>query len=97
MKLANILFTRGLMSRVAPADARVTAYAAHPGIVRTPLYRHMPPPLAWAMWAGLLLVGKSAEQGAQTVLFCATDPRAVPGGCVRACAPGGRVRDGGPD
>ena len=38
-KLANILFTRELAKRLQ--DSKVTAYAVHPGTVKTELNRHM--------------------------------------------------------
>ncbi len=60
-KLANILFIRELARR----QPELRAYAVHPGLVRT---RLIPGPLR-AFSASTML---SPEQGADTVLWCAT-------------------------
>uniref|UniRef100_A0A671ML03 Si:dkey-94e7.2 n=1 Tax=Sinocyclocheilus anshuiensis TaxID=1608454 RepID=A0A671ML03_9TELE len=62
-KLANILFTH----------TGVTAYAVHPGIVRTELKRHMNLGLL-IMWKVFRPFTKSPVQGAQTTIYCAVQP-----------------------
>jgi NAD(P)-dependent dehydrogenase (short-subunit alcohol dehydrogenase family) len=59
-KLANVLF----ISELARRRPEVDAYAVHPGLVRT---RIIPGPIR-ALTAGML----TPEQGADTVLWCAT-------------------------
>lgn len=60
-KLANILFIRELARR----EPDLNAYAVHPGLVDTPL---IPRPARLLMRKSLL----TPEQGADTVLWCAT-------------------------
>jgi len=67
-KLCNVLFTRELARRWA--DRGVTAYALHPGVVATRIWRQVPQPLRWL---GLKLM-ISSEDGAKTTLYCATAP-----------------------
>jgi retinol dehydrogenase-12 len=67
-KLCNVLFTRELARRWA--DRGVTAYALHPGVVATRIWRRVPQPLRWL---GLKLM-ISPEEGAETTVFCATAP-----------------------
>lgn len=70
-KLANVLFTYQLARRLE--NTQITANALHPGFVKTELYRHfgIVTPLVRSL-AGLL--GKSAEQGAQTPIYLASSP-----------------------
>ncbi|KAL3065233.1 retinol dehydrogenase 12 [Trematomus bernacchii] len=75
-KLANVLFSRELASRLK--DTGVTVYSLHPGIIRTELGRHLFPTLA--MWkrivaAAVMTFVKSPWEGAQTTLHCAVDER----------------------
>ncbi|MCP4810686.1 MAG: SDR family NAD(P)-dependent oxidoreductase [Proteobacteria bacterium] len=73
-KLANLLFTRGLVKR------GVTALAAHPGIAMTDLLRHFEGRWYFGMakpFMGLFL--QSAEMGALPQLRAATDPAAMTG------------------
>jgi NAD(P)-dependent dehydrogenase (short-subunit alcohol dehydrogenase family) len=67
-KLCNILFTRELARRWAGSG--VTAYAVHPGVVATGIWRRLPRPLRWLATRSML----SPEEGARTVLTCATAP-----------------------
>jgi len=67
-KLCNILFTRELARRWAGSG--VTAYAVHPGVVATGIWRRLPQPLRWLATLSML----SPEEGARTVLHCATAP-----------------------
>ncbi len=72
-KLATVLWSRQLAKRL-PIE-QVTVYSVHPGIVQTELYarsvnrfarlcRRLAGPLAFT----------TAEQGAQTTLYCALEP-----------------------
>jgi NAD(P)-dependent dehydrogenase (short-subunit alcohol dehydrogenase family) len=79
-KLANLLFSYELQSRLAAAQAGTIALAAHPGNARTALWRHTPrstqvlyrPRLApLTFW-----FAQSAEMGALATLRAATDPAA---------------------
>jgi retinol dehydrogenase-12 len=67
-KLCNILFTRELARRWVGSG--VTAYAVHPGVVATGIWRRLPQPLRWLATRSML----SPEEGARTVLTCATAP-----------------------
>jgi len=67
-KLCNILFTRELARRWAGSG--VTAYAVHPGVVATGIWRRLPRPLRWLATRSML----SPEEGARTILTCATAP-----------------------
>ena len=66
-KLCNILFSRELARRWS--ESGIATYAVHPGRVRTAIWRHAPAPVRW--WArhrGSI----SEEEGARTILYCAT-------------------------
>ena len=67
-KLANVLFTKELARRLQGTG--VTAYALHPGVVATDVWRQIPSVLAWLLKLTMI----SEEEGAKTTLFCATDP-----------------------
>lgn len=67
-KLANMLFTFELAQRLA--DTNVTAYAVHPGVVDTPLYRNQWSISKVVMWPIKKLFMKTPEQGAETTLYC---------------------------
>jgi NAD(P)-dependent dehydrogenase (short-subunit alcohol dehydrogenase family) len=60
-KLANVLHAAELAKRVDPR--RVTTYSLHPGVISTKLLK-----------SGFGARGESLERGAQTSVFCATDP-----------------------
>jgi NAD(P)-dependent dehydrogenase (short-subunit alcohol dehydrogenase family) len=73
-KLANLMFTYDLQRRLAAANAKTIAVAAHPGVAATELSRHVPgytlPGVSW-------LFGKvlnTSEMGALPQLRAATDP-----------------------
>ena len=70
-KLANVLFTSELARRLEGSG--VTAYALHPGVVATDLWREMP----WGLRHAAKLFMISPEQGARTTLHCATSPEAA--------------------
>jgi NAD(P)-dependent dehydrogenase (short-subunit alcohol dehydrogenase family) len=77
-KLANLLFTYELQRRLAAAQARTIAVAAHPGNARTefggdlgPVVRFaLSPGMSWLTWWFL----QSREMGALPSLRAATDP-----------------------
>lgn len=58
---------------VVLSDTGVTAYAVHPGVVRTELKRHMNLGLL-IMWKIVRPFTKTPVQGAQTTIYCAVDP-----------------------
>ena len=68
-KLANLLFAKELSRRLYSTG--VSVYAVHPGIVATDIWRSLPKPLHHIMNRFLL----SPEQGAETSLYCATQPQ----------------------
>ena len=68
-KLANILFAKELAKRL---PAGQTANAVHPGIIETPLWRHLPEETAKRMKTGMGF--RTIEQGAATQIFVATHP-----------------------
>jgi NAD(P)-dependent dehydrogenase (short-subunit alcohol dehydrogenase family) len=71
-KLANLLFARALAKRLA--GSAQTANAVHPGVIDTPLNRHMPlaARLAYPVVAAIAL--KSVPEGAATQCYVATHP-----------------------
>jgi NAD(P)-dependent dehydrogenase (short-subunit alcohol dehydrogenase family) len=69
-KLANVLFTRGLATRLAPGQS---AHSVHPGVIGTNLARSMG--LLGKVFVVLLkLFSKSPAQGAATSVYAATAP-----------------------
>lgn len=70
-KLANVLFTQELARRLDPAE--VTAYALHPGVVASQIWRRVPWPARQIMTRKMLTI----EAGARTSLHCATSPEAA--------------------
>ncbi|ORW94725.1 hypothetical protein AWB92_10415 [Mycobacterium sp. IEC1808] len=73
-KLCVLLFTIELAHRLRPT--RVTANAAHPGIVRTPMMREAQGVFRAISFAALPF-SRSPQQGAATSLFLATSPDAA--------------------
>jgi len=67
-KLANVLFTQELARRVAGRG--ITAYALHPGVVASDIWRRVP----WPVRPLIKLRMISPEEGARTSLYCATSP-----------------------
>jgi dehydrogenase/reductase SDR family protein 13 len=67
-KLANVLFTKELARRLEGSG--VTAYAVHPGVVATDVWRRVPPPFRWIMKKWMI----TPEEGAVSTLVCAADP-----------------------
>jgi len=75
-KIANIVFTRELQRRLDLENADVKVVSLHPGVVRTELVRHMEGPayfIMMALWPLIVFMSKTAEQGAQTSLYCALE------------------------
>ncbi|XP_006634549.2 retinol dehydrogenase 12 [Lepisosteus oculatus] len=83
-KLANVLFTRELASRLQGTG--VTAYAVDPGIVYTDAIRHMKTFFQVFIKAFSFLI-KTPAQGAYTTLYCVLTPDLESGGYYRNCAP----------
>lgn len=69
-KLANVLFTRELSRRWGPLG--VSAAAAHPGMVRTQWGNSGPLAVRLVMKSPLRLALRSAERGADTIVWLAT-------------------------
>jgi len=67
-KLCNILFAREIARRWAGRG--ITAYALHPGVIATDIWRSVPQPLRWLLTRWM----KTPEAGAATSIRCATDP-----------------------
>jgi NAD(P)-dependent dehydrogenase (short-subunit alcohol dehydrogenase family) len=70
-KLHMLMFTEELARRLA--GTRVTANAAHPGIVRTPMMLRAPGAFRIASYLSLPF-SVSAEKGARTSVYLATSP-----------------------
>lgn len=84
-KLANILFTRSLAKKLQGTG--VTAYALHPGVVKTDLWRHLNGPQQVVMKL-ISPFTKNSIQGAQTTIYCAVEPslETESGGYYSDCA-----------
>ena len=67
-KLANVCFSAELGRRLAGSG--VNAYALHPGVVASDIWRSIP----WPFRSLVKLRMISPEEGAQTSLYCATAP-----------------------
>ena len=67
-KLANVLHARELARRLDGTG--VTAYALHPGVVASDIWRRVPWPVRPLMTRRMI----SPEQGARTSLYCAASP-----------------------
>lgn len=80
-KLSNVLFTKELQRRLEGTG--VTAYALHPGVVSTNVWRKIPRP--FAALAKLFMI--DSQEGAKTTIHCATAPLAEldPGGYYDKC------------
>ena len=68
-KLANVLFVKELGRRLYGTG--VTAYAVHPGVVSTNVWQSLPKPMVKVLSRWMI----SPEEGAQTTLYCATQPQ----------------------
>src|SRR5207237_9611922 len=69
-KLMNVLHAKELARRLA--GTRVTAYALHPGVVASNIWRALPLPL---QWLGKLVM-LSNDHGAESPLYLAVAPGA---------------------
>jgi retinol dehydrogenase-12 len=67
-KLANVWFSAELGRRLAGFG--VNTYALHPGVVASDVWRSVP----WPFRSLIKLRMISTEEGAQTTLYCASDP-----------------------
>jgi NAD(P)-dependent dehydrogenase (short-subunit alcohol dehydrogenase family) len=67
-KLGNVLFTQELARRVT--DRGITAYALHPGVVASDIWRRVPWPVRPLIKRRMI----TTEEGARTSLYCATAP-----------------------
>jgi NAD(P)-dependent dehydrogenase (short-subunit alcohol dehydrogenase family) len=67
-KLANVVHAQELARRLEGSG--VTTYSLHPGAIASDVWRRIPWPVAPIM----KLFMKNTEEGAQTSLYCATDP-----------------------
>ena len=83
-KLCVLLFTIELAHRLRPT--RVTANAAHPGIVRTPMMRGAEGVFR-AISLAALPFSRSPQKGAATSLFLATSPHTASGQYFTNAAP----------
>jgi retinol dehydrogenase 12 len=81
-KLCNVLFTQELARRLAGTG--VTAYALHPGVVASDIWRRIPWPVRPLLTRRMLTV----DEGAKTSLYCATAPELaqVSGRYYEVCA-----------
>ncbi len=84
-KLANLLFVRALARRLRGSG--ITVNAAHPGVVRSRLFRGLPAPLRFALATVLRPFTRSPEQGARTSVYLATaaELERESGGYYRDC------------
>jgi retinol dehydrogenase 12 len=67
-KLCNVLYTQELARRLD--GAAVHAYALHPGVVASDIWRRVPRLARWFVTRRMLTI----EQGAVTSVYCATSP-----------------------
>lgn len=74
-KFANLLFAKELASRFS--GTKKTAYAVHPGIIKTNLARNMNPVLQAIFSLGEHLFLKSIPEGAATECYVATNPNVI--------------------
>ena len=81
-KLANVLHAQELGRRLDRTG--VTTYSLHPGVIASDVWRQVP----WPIRPLIKLRMRSTEEGAQTSLYCATDPglAAETGGYYEDCA-----------
>ena len=63
-----MLFTQELARRLVGTG--VTAYALHPGVIASDIWRRLP----WPIEPVAKLFMRSTEQGAETSVYCATEP-----------------------
>ena len=85
-KAANILFAKGLATRLASEGSSVLSVSLHPGVIRTPLWRYGNGVLTWLLHRFIL--DKDIPQGAATSIFAALAPAEdlTPGAYLSDCA-----------
>lgn len=74
-KIANLLFAKELARRFS--GTKKTAYAVHPGVIKTNLARNMNPFLRVVFGLGEHLFLKTVPQGAATECYVATNPNVI--------------------
>lgn len=67
-KLANVLHVKELAHRYGARGLH--AYALHPGVIASDIWRQVPQPVRWLMTRNMI----SNQAGAETSLYCATSP-----------------------
>lgn len=72
-KLANVLFTKELSARLSGTG--ITVNAVHPGCVKTDILKSTRSLITLFTSVLFLVVGKTPEEGAQTTIRAAVDPR----------------------
>lgn len=77
-KLCNVLFTRELHRRCSAGG--IGAYAVHPGVVSTGMWRPLPQPFRRLVTRRL----RTPEEGARTSVYCAAAPLPGPSGAYYA-------------
>nr|XP_055038328.1 retinol dehydrogenase 12 [Misgurnus anguillicaudatus] len=82
-KLANVLFTRELATKVEGMG--VSVYAVDPGLVKTDVIRHMKKSLQFFVKTFGFLI-KTPAEGALTTLYCALTPDLPNGAYFSDCA-----------
>ena len=70
-KLANVLFSAELARRLAGTG--VSTYAVHPGRIASDIWRRIP----WPVRKVMLAFMGTTDEGAKTVIHCATSPEAA--------------------
>jgi WW domain-containing oxidoreductase len=75
-KMANLLFAKELARRLK--GGKQTAFAVHPGVIRTSLSRNMSPVVQGLFNSVGGLFTKTIPEGAATETFCAVNPAAIP-------------------
>lgn len=73
-KLANILFTRELARRIQSTGTIANCF--HPGFVRTGFGLNNSGAMAWFIKLGGMLLARTPEKGAETLIWLATSPEA---------------------
>jgi NAD(P)-dependent dehydrogenase (short-subunit alcohol dehydrogenase family) len=67
-KLCNVLFVKALSKRLAGTG--ISVYSLHPGVIASDIWRRIPQPFRWLALQFML----TTDQGAETSLYCATEP-----------------------
>jgi NAD(P)-dependent dehydrogenase (short-subunit alcohol dehydrogenase family) len=88
-KLACLIFALELQRRATAAGSRLISVAAHPGISRTPIAAGWEAEDRRKLWdrlerigyrLSMRLFGRTAAEGAQSLVYAATDPSVIGGG-----------------